>query len=101
MSEKPKLDEIVVPLPNSEMGEPIPMIGNLPNVSPSQHWRPIESAPKDGRELLLYGADGIHIAAWSDRFCHGMWDTGYASECDGDPIEVDRPTHWMHLPETP
>jgi hypothetical protein len=64
-------------------------------------WQPIETAPKDGREVLLLGADGIRIASWSDRFRREMWDTGYASECDGDPIEVERPTHWMPLPDPP
>ncbi len=30
-------------------------------------WQPIETAPKDGREVLLYNGSGIAIGRWEDR----------------------------------
>lgn len=57
-------------------------------------WRPIETAPKDGRYILAYreSAAGIFIAKWcSDK---GFW----INTCTG---WHDLHTHWMPLPEPP
>jgi hypothetical protein len=72
-------------------------------------WQPIETAPKDGTEVLLFGPDGMDIAAWQpeteDEFESGVivapgFDAGffgrvYAAGCN------EAPTHWMPLPEAP
>ena len=75
-------------------------------------WQPIETAPKDGRNLLLwmdrkdYRPDFPCIGRWSctdmkhkfssvlrcDGACKMAWETGF----HGDP-----PTHWMPLPPPP
>ncbi len=58
-------------------------------------WRPIETAPADGTEILAwwpirklendqYLEAAMHIVNW-----HGL---GH---------QRDEPTHWMHLPEPP
>ena len=71
-------------------------------------WQPIETAPKDGSEVMLYDPRfrRFKIGRWrEDDYCpeHGeLWlddshddfSTGFAS-C---PIQ---PTHWQPLPEAP
>lgn len=60
-------------------------------------WRPIESAPKDGTDVLICKVydDGsvsdFEIAGWDDELeWHGLQD-----------ITLDKPTHWMPLPSPP
>lgn len=82
-------------------------------------WMPIETAPKDETELLLY-APGLDAPYWMSlsrnperypadsgivvgRFYDGNWvcHGGEASwENSTAPIHVD-PTHWMPLPAAP
>jgi hypothetical protein len=64
-------------------------------------WRPIKSAPRDGKPILVFRPDsfasgfstesGIDVVWWDD----GSWQTV------GDAITVDLPTHWMPLPRSP
>ena len=56
-------------------------------------WQPIESAPKDDEEVLLYFANGdMEIADWREDA--QMWDglSGWIRAT---------PTHWMPLPDPP
>lgn len=65
------------------------------------NWKPIETAPKDGTEVLLYwpleGLGDLHSKikigswhsdawGWQDRFCRSY---------------TDAPTHWQPLPDPP
>lgn len=52
-------------------------------------WQPIETAPKDGTFVLLYGGDWIFQAKWRN----GEWYHAYYND--------DEPTHWMRSPEMP
>lgn len=71
-------------------------------------WQPIDTAPKDGSAVILYGLVGEpnfgYIAAKRERkvehvvhqghFSYGLWQTGtYWQWLD--------PTHWMPLPAAP
>jgi len=65
-------------------------------------WRPIETAPKDGSDTLLYwplaGASAdrprIRIGYWRDP--HGwVWQDRAVRSYSSFP------THWMPLPEPP
>lgn len=62
-----------------------------------KEWKPISSAPKDGRRLLVTWEatweDDIHIEVCS--FERSGWYYVY----DGD--RAPDPTHWMKLPEKP
>ncbi len=62
-------------------------------------WKPIESAPKDGRWLLGWEADGEFMDAPGYIIMHfnnGAW------ERDGDEFSLYvEPTHWMPLPLPP
>lgn len=63
-------------------------------------WQPIETAPKDGTEVLVYepllGGE-INFASWrvSDAYTSGgTWQTRQW-------LYTARPTHWMPIPNTP
>lgn len=72
-------------------------------------WLPIETAPKDGRELLVFGKRGIDIARWQtdpsiwERENVPCWavfepeDMFYSVYL----LDDDAPTHWQPLPEPP
>jgi hypothetical protein len=51
-------------------------------------WQPIETAPKDGTEILAWDGDQ-HIVAWFD----GDWRFSDDRQCF--------PTHWQPLPAPP
>jgi hypothetical protein len=60
-------------------------------------WQPIETAPKDGRTFLAYGAWPMFPSAPDICFCH--WDEDdewWAFE--GEEMLI---THWMDLPAPP
>jgi hypothetical protein len=79
-------------------------------------WQPIETAPKDGKVIILLGVNFPPKVAlgywdsegdsWVDRHgkltgeCHHLTKAGFwASE--GGWFQPDEVSHWMHLPELP
>ena len=63
-------------------------------------WQPIETAPKDGTMVLLYGepynsaGEKIYVGQWDkDSFCFWFDCCSYGPEC--------KATHWMPLPPPP
>jgi hypothetical protein len=59
-----------------------------------EEWQPIESAPKDGKLVVLWQREhGLHVARWSEAF--GDW---HGTDWEHTPA-LD-PTHWMR-PEPP
>lgn len=75
--------------------------GNWNRRSPPSPWRPIESAPKDGTEILVYvdygdGSWKIEKAHWQHVFNKFMNATY-------DPMmdDIDGATHWQPLPSPP
>lgn len=67
----------------------------------NEGWQPIETAPKDETEIILYFR-GWHKAI-TGHWCHdagmpigGYW---YSDWCHTDDDDV--PTHWMPLPSKP
>jgi len=62
-------------------------------------WQPIETAPKDGRGILLfyYPKQGMAFAFWADE----AWFE--CSPCLGIEKVFDevKPTHWMPLTPAP
>lgn len=59
-------------------------------------WQPIETAPKDGTEVIGWNGDSVDIIhwevnpAWIDEPC---WE-------DRD-CEMPRPSHWLPIPPAP
>lgn len=62
--------------------------------------KPIETAPKDGTEVLIY-------CATLDRFLVGWWQSGMWQQQDNRvpghsaAIPKEWPTHWRRLPDRP
>ena len=60
------------------------------------NWQPIETAPRDGTEILVIeSAGGCYVANWQSL---DGWVWAY-DNMDGPTCT--NPTHWMPLPEPP
>jgi hypothetical protein len=59
-------------------------------------WQPIETAPKDGKLVLVY-AGFIGIASYYNWLGNG-WQ--WCDDGEGLPYDP-QPTHWMPLPAPP
>lgn len=82
------------------MPRPIPL--------PEPAWQPIETAPKDGTEILLFellrGEESmIRAGYWEDQgeSIHDVGEAAGWSIADSGYIGEIRPTHWMPLPAPP
>ena len=78
-------------------------------------WQPIETAPKDGTEVLLYAPGRLTYGAWTEpsdvpeiKYRDGFapepeWEefAPFWSSWDGGFTEDHPPTHWMPLPDAP
>lgn len=65
-------------------------------------WRPISEAPKDGTNVLIYGAGTWAVASW-ESYAVELWGTGWRDMGDigwGGMSDVE-PTAWMPLPPPP
>ncbi len=64
-----------------------------------RRWMPIETAPKDGRVILLRDDDAheiIMMSDWWHSYANGDGHWEYAEAMDDF-----NPTHWMPLPGVP
>ena len=69
-------------------------------------WQPIETAPKDGTEILAavrYPVDENFPGVWNTLFIY--WDAYFGEHPEGiwaydyeKPITSGKPTHWMEVP---
>lgn len=82
-------------------------------------WQPIETAPKDGTEIILaiansVGSHWVHIGWWNEgdsfpwRFIdtftlepHGCCDDEDADRTPVNGSKAEQVTHWMPLPAAP
>ena len=67
-----------------------------------QEWQPIDTAPRDGTEILgLIGDGRVRVVMWG-KLSFGDYDWCYADGgvCSEFNIK-NRPTHYMPLPEPP
>lgn len=78
-------------------------------------WQPIQTAPKDGRQVLIVGGRftydddwtsapflGVAIALWVSN-SHSPMGGGWQGENNGghDQWNWHQPTHWQPLPDVP
>lgn len=54
-------------------------------------WQPIDTAPKDGTEIIVGRSGCIDFVRWLDEF-------GWCDRCSD---EFFMPTHWMRMPDFP
>lgn len=57
-------------------------------------WEGMETAPKDGDEILLYSNGDIGVCYWRDDHVMTGWTWGL-------DMPFNNPSHWMRLPEPP
>lgn len=63
-------------------------------------WQPIETAPKDGAEILSFGALGLVLVRYKES--QVVWLCNWEHTWDSTPLAVSHnPTHWMPLPTPP
>lgn len=62
-------------------------------------WRPIETAPKDGKDILLW-SPRIN-PKWDDVVFVAGWFNGSWVAVSGATWAEDEVTHWMPLPKPP
>jgi hypothetical protein len=84
-------------------------------VAAPEGWQPIETAPKDGAELLLFAPGRVTYGAWHTPSVTPriVYRDGFAPEpeyeefvpfwasWDGGFTDEHPPTHWMPLPAAP
>lgn len=62
-------------------------------------WKPIDTAPKDGTEILISSDDGMFVGKWSDT--KRLW----VDSVEGTPFGVSggwlAAVHWLPLPSPP
>ena len=59
----------------------------------THEWQPIETAPKDGTDILFFGSrNGVWF---------GRYNPAPKGWCLGLPTDGESPTHWMPLPDPP
>lgn len=67
-------------------------------------WQPIETAPKDGTEILLYDGFGLQVCRYGFDSVHNrvkLWVYGDTLDQYNTRLDMADPTHWMPLPEPP
>jgi len=64
-------------------------------------WQPIETAPKDGDDILVLWSDpgaGCLVVSWEDKPRQPGWNW---ATLDGLSYHADAFSHWMPLPDPP
>jgi hypothetical protein len=66
---------------------------------PPSVWQTIESAPRDGKRILLFADGAIHVGS----FYNNVWTAQWViyMEPEGEKMAKLKPTHWMPLPPAP
>lgn len=68
-------------------------------------WQPFETAPKDGTVIDLWIPHLNSQRETDCRFTNAVWSSGeWVDFWSGDLISdlfIDKPTHWMPIPEGP
>jgi hypothetical protein len=62
-------------------------------------WQPIETAPKDGTDILVMTGETMHVVRWIN--IHGDFDYWAVDDNKHGPFTLrgKAPTHWIQLPE--
>ena len=74
----------------------------MPGPTSLIEWRiPIETAPKNGTDILVATRETMHVVRWIN--IHGDFDYWAVDDNKHGPFTLrgKAPTHWMPLPEPP
>jgi hypothetical protein len=63
-------------------------------------WRPIDTAPKDGTEIILGSPNFVTCGKWDNSGFFELNVEFWESEAFGPPEQLNA-THWMPLPHRP
>jgi hypothetical protein len=92
------------------------ILAELPYMIAPLVWQPIETAPKDGSEIMLYGpCRWLSTSAQSKpKVCVGSWasenghdddgivdDKAFMTSTENPYQDICNATHWMPLPAPP
>ncbi len=70
-------------------------------------WRSMESAPKDGRRILIWDGEATYAARWETKFSvdakgyRAAWTDDAVVSFGMEETAEYKPTAWMPLPEPP
>ena len=74
-------------------------------LSAPAEWQPIETAPKDGRHMLLCDGARVSFGGWLTDIDQGAEYEGQIGMAGWWAVDLGpniyRPTHWMPLPAAP
>jgi hypothetical protein len=65
------------------------------------NWQPIETAPKDGTDILIWNGSWMVTVRWAPPYQYGYWDLVECGTHASDGFLTYDPTHWMPLPSKP
>src|SRR5690606_36923841 len=97
------LDDITVDDPKAAAWDAMrayrAMLSAAPTPPVDDGWQPIETAPRDGTDVLLWDGEEIFVGYWSDSIwvSPGAW---VKEEHRSDTVTY-LPTHWQPLPAAP
>lgn len=67
-----------------------------------RRWQPIETAPKDGTNVVLASSERVTFGRWLDNSqTRWPWEGWITPDGPWGPKATKAPTHWMPLPEPP
>ena len=61
-------------------------------------WQPIETAPKDGTEILVLSGGNKYLVSWTETMIQKGWAEAYFP---GEDFSWHMPTHWLPIPPNP
>lgn len=64
-------------------------------------WQPIETAPMDGRQILVYLGDEKNGYFSNERVQTAMFLPNVKSIGNHFSFDMPKPTHWMPVPDAP
>lgn len=79
-------------------------IAEITRLRERTEWRPIETAPKDGTEILVASHDCVDQAIWGRTKYHGEGWLDFEVQCNVTSYTskpIDGVTHWLPLHPPP
>lgn len=66
-------------------------------------WQPIETAPKDGMQLIVWNGEFLSVSSWGKTAHVPFYGFLQLVGCDFQEMDLmsPQPTHWLPFPEAP